>query len=101
MARTRLRPGARNDGAAVELDIDAIGAQGDGLAAHAGARLFVPYTAPGDRVRARLEAKGHARVLEWLKTGPDRQTPPCPHFGPGKCGGCALQHIDDARYAAW
>jgi 23S rRNA (uracil1939-C5)-methyltransferase len=101
MARTRHRPGARDDGAVVELDIDAIGAQGDGLAAHADARVFVPYTAPGDRVRARLEAKGHARVLEWLKTGPDRQTPPCPHFGPGKCGGCALQHIDDTSYAAW
>src|SRR5579883_1867609 len=100
MARTRHKPAPPDDGAVVELDIDAIGAQGDGLAAHEGGRLFVPYTVPGDRVRAQLEAKGRARVVDWLATGPHRQSPPCPHFGPGQCGGCALQHLDDASYAA-
>ena len=92
---------ARPNTPPVELDITEIGAQGDGIAAHDGARLFVPYTAPGDRVRAQLEAKGRARVVEWLETGPGRQAPPCPHFGPGRCGGCALQHLDEASYAAW
>lgn len=85
----------------VELEITAIGAQGDGLAEHAGERLFVPYTLAGDRVRAEVTAKGRAAVREWLAQGPRRQAPPCPHFGPGKCGGCALQHLDDAAYAAW
>jgi len=101
MARTRHKPAPPDNGAVVELDIDAIGAQGDGLAAHEGGRLFVPYTVPGDRVRAQLEAKGRARVVDWLRTGPHRQAPPCPHFGPGQCGGCALQHLDDTSYAAW
>ena len=101
MARAHRKSAARDDGALIELDIDAIGAQGDGLAAHEGGRLFVPYTVPGDRVRAQLEGKGRARVVDWLKPGPRRQTPPCPHFGPGKCGGCALQHLDDESYTAW
>jgi 23S rRNA (uracil1939-C5)-methyltransferase len=101
MARTRHDPAPRGDGAVVELDIDAIGAQGDGLATHEGARLFVPYTVPGDRVRAQLETKARARAVDWLRTGPHRQTPPCPHFGPGQCGGCALQHLDDTSYTAW
>jgi 23S rRNA (uracil1939-C5)-methyltransferase len=89
----------------IELSIGALGAQGDGVAeqegAPEGAPLFVPYTAPGDRVRARRTARDRADLLEVVAAGPHRQTPPCPHFGPGKCGGCALQHLDDSFYADW
>lgn len=100
MTRRHNKPAGRDD-APVELDIVAIGAQGDGIAEHDGKRVFVPYTVPGDRVRAKLTGSGRATVLEWLATGPQRQEPPCPHFGPGKCGGCALQHLADDAYAAW
>jgi 23S rRNA (uracil1939-C5)-methyltransferase len=84
----------------LDLDITVLGAQGDGIAEHNGERLFVPYTVAGDRVRARRSGD-RALPLDYLQLGPQRQTPPCPHFGPGRCGGCALQHVDDAAYAEW
>jgi tRNA/tmRNA/rRNA uracil-C5-methylase (TrmA/RlmC/RlmD family) len=34
-----------------------------------------------------------------LAPGPDRVRPPCPHFGPSRCGGCAWQHIRPAAQA--
>ena len=68
-----------------------------------GVRLFVPQSAPGDRLRVQVrERRGGgyaARPLELLSAGPDRAEPPCPHFGP--CGGCLLQHLRDDPYSAW
>ena len=28
-----------------------------------------------------------------LEPSPDRVAPPCPHAGPGRCGGCDFQHV--------
>jgi 23S rRNA (uracil1939-C5)-methyltransferase len=59
--------------------------------------VFVPYTLPGERIVARLteERKSFARgeAVEILSASPHRVEPPCPHFGPGGCGGCHWQHI--------
>jgi len=82
-----------------ELAIESLGASGDGIARHGGATIYLPFTAPGDRLTARRIGRDHARAIEWRAYGPDRQTPPCPHFG--ACGGCALQHLSDAAYGAW
>ncbi len=85
------------------VTIASIGAQGDGVGELEGRPLFVPFTLPGDRVRVRLgEARGEgiaATVLERLKDGPGRTTPPCRYFG--VCGGCQLQHLETERYRAW
>jgi len=85
------------------VTIERLGADGDGIATSDGARLFVPFTVPGDRVRVALgPARGGgraARVVERLADGPGRAQPVCPHFG--VCGGCAAQHLDDATYLAW
>lgn len=87
----------------VEIAIEEIGAKGDGIGHAGGTPIFVPYTVPGDRVRARLGAareRGRAAsIIEILAPGPGRVAPPCPHFG--TCGGCALQHVADGVYAEW
>jgi 23S rRNA (uracil1939-C5)-methyltransferase len=86
----------------VELDIERVGGRGDGIAEYNGEAVFLPFTAPGDRVRTRLGIRRgggrEGRVVEWLVTGPRRGKPLCRHFG--ECGGCALQHLDPASYRA-
>ncbi|MCW8087637.1 class I SAM-dependent RNA methyltransferase [Sabulicella glaciei] len=81
---------------AVETKIEAMGAGGDGIAP---GPLFIPWTLPGERVRATPGAKGRARLEEVLAPSPERVAPPCVHFGP--CGGCALQHWSLDAYAEW
>lgn len=87
----------------VEVDIDEIGARGDGVARVNGEQIFVPLTVPGDRVVARVEGRRGdglaAGLIEVLVHGEGRVEAPCPLFG--KCGGCALQHWDGALYAEW
>ncbi|CAN5315828.1 23S rRNA (uracil(1939)-C(5))-methyltransferase RlmD [soil metagenome] len=61
--------------------------------------VFVPFTVPGESVRARIyrNHKHHseADLLEVLEPSPHRIAPPCPLFG--TCGGCQYQHIDYPR----
>lgn len=78
-----------------DVTIEKIVYGGDGLARLGRFTLFVPFTAPGDVVRVRITSieRSIARgLLEQIITpGPNRQTPPCRHFG--VCGGCQLQHL--------
>ncbi|HWV39272.1 MAG TPA: TRAM domain-containing protein [Vulgatibacter sp.] len=78
------------------IRIETIAHGGDGVGAAAdGKRIFVPLTAPGDRVEVRVvDDRGrHARaeVVRLVKPGPERVEPGCPHVG--ACGGCQLQHL--------
>jgi len=79
----------------VELTTMAHG--GDALGRHEGKVIFVPYAMPGETVRVDItEDKGHyafARLVEVVEASPQRTKPPCPFFGPGKCGGCQWQHM--------
>jgi len=92
----------RRAGEAHEVVIEAIGARGDGIARRGGARIFVPLTLPGDRLRVRIVGRRGdglvGEVLERLEEAP-RTRPPCPHFG--ACGGCQLQHLPAAQYRTW
>lgn len=87
----------------VELSIDSLGARGDGIATHDGKRVFVPFALPGEQVQARLlgpRGEGLAAELaEVLRPSPARVTARCPYFG--RCGGCAVQHLDEPDYHAW
>ncbi|BAQ16543.1 class I SAM-dependent RNA methyltransferase [Methyloceanibacter caenitepidi] len=84
----------------VELTVDRLGAQGDGIAETADGPVFVPFTLPGERIRAEMAPDGkHADCVEVLEASPNRVEPVCPHFG--QCGGCTLQHLDTPSYLAW
>lgn len=83
----------------VTVVIDRLSYGGRGVGRLDGYVVFVPDTAPGDHVRARLvRAKrdfAEAALLEVLEPAPSRVVPPCPHFGP--CGGCVWQHLPYAE----
>ena len=61
--------------------------------------VFVRHGLPGERVAALVtEDRGgsfcRADAVEVLgRPSPDRVTPPCPHAGPARCGGCDFQHV--------
>ncbi len=67
-----------------ESPIIRLAARGDGMTADG---RTVPLAAPGDTVLADGT----------VQPGPHHPTPPCRHFP--TCGGCTLQHVDDAAYA--
>lgn len=82
------------------VTIQSIAAGGDGVGRLADGRaVFVPRTAPGDRValdpqrieRRRSFARGRAASV--VAAGSDRVTAPCPHYETDRCGGCQLQHL--------
>ncbi len=94
---------AGTQGESLTVTVLRVGAGGDGIAEHAGRRLYIPLTVPGDRIRVQPGyARGDgqaAEVVELLSPGPGRAKPPCPHFG--RCGGCSLQHMATEDYGTW
>ena len=58
--------------------------------------VFVRHALPGETVRARItevtSRLARADAVEILTPSPDRVQAPCPHAGPGRCGGCDWQH---------
>jgi 23S rRNA (uracil1939-C5)-methyltransferase len=81
-----------------ELTISTLGQHGDGIAEHAGGRVFVPFALPGERVDVSLDGE-RGTLLEVLGRGPERAEPICAYFG--TCGGCALQHLNGEAYSAF
>ncbi len=88
-----------------EVRIEKLIEGGDGLARFEGIPIFVPRSAPGDRLRVRLSERrpgyGRAEIIEILEPGPGRRDAPCPHYD--RCGGCDLQHLEETaqlRYKA-
>jgi 23S rRNA (uracil1939-C5)-methyltransferase len=80
----------------VEVEIERLGAQGDGVAGSADEPRYVPFALPGERWR--LGAAGSSAAVA-LTTSPERAAPICRHFG--TCGGCVAQHMSDRLYAGW
>jgi 23S rRNA (uracil1939-C5)-methyltransferase/tRNA (uracil-5-)-methyltransferase len=65
--------------------------------------VMVPFTLPGERVRARVfrnhKNYSEADLLEVLTPSPHRIAPQCPLFG--TCGGCQYQHLTYAEQLKW
>ncbi len=77
------------------VEIVRVGHAGDGVTADG---RFVPLTVTGDVVRI-TQNGNRARVEEIVAPGPARIAPACRHFG--RCGGCALQMMEQSAYLAW
>jgi 23S rRNA (uracil1939-C5)-methyltransferase len=82
----------------VEVVVERILPGGLGLAHADGRTIFVALSAPGDRLRVKIErVKGKvvfASVIEILEPSSVRIEPPCPYFG--RCGGCDFQQMNYA-----
>ena len=83
----------------IEIEIAALGAQGDGVADTPDGPLYVPYVLPGEHLRVRTQGEGRAELLKIVTPSPERVKAPCRHFT--RCGGCALQHAAPDFYAEW
>jgi 23S rRNA (uracil1939-C5)-methyltransferase/tRNA (uracil-5-)-methyltransferase len=114
-----LTPPARHDppgsmlvGRELEVEIHALEATGTGVGTAAGAApdgllaqavIRVPFTLPGERVRARIwRAQGQevaADLLGVTRASPARVAPGCALFG--ICGGCQVQHLAPTAQLAW
>lgn len=81
-----------------QLQIDDLAHDGRGIGRLAGKAVFVAGALPGETVRIRRARRGarhdEATLLEVVAPSPERVAPPCPAFG--RCGGCALQHLEPA-----
>jgi 23S rRNA (uracil1939-C5)-methyltransferase len=89
---------ASGDPAPVSVEIEGMGAQGEGIAHIGGEKHFIPFTLPGERVTIGMRA-GKPALVEIATPSPERIAPVCKHFG--TCGGCSLQHWAEAPYNAW
>jgi tRNA/tmRNA/rRNA uracil-C5-methylase (TrmA/RlmC/RlmD family) len=87
----------------IEVVIESLTNLGSGVARVDGWVVFVPFTLPGEKVRARVYRNdkncSHSDLVEVLVPSPDRITPLCPLFG--ECGGCQYQHFTYARQLEW
>ena len=81
-----------------EVAVGAVAHGGHCVARHEGRVVFVRHALPGERVVVRVtedRQPGFCRAdaVEVLEAAPDRVERPCPHSGPGRCGGCDWQHV--------
>jgi len=82
-----------------EVIIERLALGGSGVGRVNGKVCFVPFSAPGDRLKVRVmrEHRSYceAELVEVCDPSPDRVEPRCPVFG--SCGGCDWQHIKYAH----
>ncbi len=92
-----------NTGDVLEVTVEKIVPRGLGLAFAEKLTVFVPLSAPGDRLSVRLaQVKGRtafAEIKEVIEPSASRVEPPCKYFG--ICGGCDFQQLSyEAQLAA-
>lgn len=89
-------------GQILDVTAERLGFGGEAIARHDGMAVFVPFAAPGDRLRVEVtevdKKFARAKITEVLAPGPQRIAPRCRHFG--ECGGCQFQHVEYAAQVA-
>ena len=83
----------------IEILIEDIGSNGEGIGKYQGYTLFVKDTTVGDRALVKVmktgKTYGFARLIEIKESSPYRVQPRCPIAA--QCGGCQLQHMNYER----
>ncbi|WP_285787665.1 TRAM domain-containing protein [Micromonospora sp. NBRC 101691] len=89
----------------IELTVGAVAPGGHCVARLDGQVVFVRHALPGERVVAEVTEvhRGFLRAdaVTVLQAAPQRVEPPCPYAGPGRCGGCDLQHVAPPAQREW
>lgn len=79
----------------IEVIIESVGMDGEGVARQDGIVVFIPFTLVGEKVKCEVtfvkKSFAKAKVIKLLEASMDRIQPLCPHFR--RCGGCDMQHI--------
>ncbi|MEK6791739.1 MAG: 23S rRNA (uracil(1939)-C(5))-methyltransferase RlmD [Deltaproteobacteria bacterium] len=77
------------------VDITDVAYGGKGVGRIKGKVVFVPFTAPGDRVIVKITAEdrgfSHGALVDIVDASPMRVRPSCPVYE--SCGACSMQHI--------
>ena len=96
-----VKPSGLALGQTLELQIDGLGHDGQGVGRWEDLVVFVPGALPGEAITARLrrKAKRHleADLLSVEQASPARLKPAC--ILADHCGGCSLQHCDGVAQA--
>ncbi len=83
----------------VEIEIEDIGSEGEGIGKYEGYTLFVKDTVMGDKALVQVmktgKTYGYARLVKLLTPSKYRVEPRCSIAS--RCGGCQLQHVDYQR----
>jgi 23S rRNA (uracil1939-C5)-methyltransferase len=82
--------------------VESLSHEGRGVAHINGKTVFLDNALPGEEVIfSYIRRRGkfdEGRVVEVVKSSPDRVVPKCPHFN--ICGGCKLQHLNHDKQIA-
>jgi len=101
-----VRPvGELVEGDRAEVTVGAVAHGGHCVARLDGQVVFVRHTLPGEQVVIEVTEvhRGYLRAdaIAVREPAPDRVAAPCPYAGPGRCGGCDLQHVSPAGQRDW
>ncbi|WP_458407792.1 23S rRNA (uracil(1939)-C(5))-methyltransferase RlmD [Anaerotignum sp.] len=78
-----------------EMNIDALGSNGEGIGRIDGYTVFVEGALPGEKISVLIvkvkKNYGYGKLMKILEVSPERREPMCPVAK--QCGGCQLQHL--------
>ena len=87
----------------LELSVESLTNLGVGVARQDGWVIMIPFSLPGERIRARVFRNrpnfSEADLIEVLEASPNRVDPKCPLFG--SCGGCQYQQLSYPAQLEW